>query len=47
MVDSKLCHQCNKGHLNRFLFFRGEWFKDDYIKECKTWTCMECRTRHG
>jgi hypothetical protein len=27
--------------------FKGEWFKDEYIKECKTWTCMECKTMHG
>jgi hypothetical protein len=24
----------------KFLFFRGERFKNDYLKGCKAWTCM-------
>jgi hypothetical protein len=29
----------------KFLCFRGEWLKNDYIKGCKTWTCMVMQNR--
>jgi len=29
----------------KFLCFRGEWFKNDYIKGCKTKTCMVMQNR--